>query len=76
MEVLRQLTVCFRAQPNLGGKRFRLLIVVEAADMLLPAGDGDITRLSPSDRQRVAICQDWFGDPAFFIDHFTATRDV
>ncbi len=65
LEVLRQLTACSRAQPSLGGKRFRLMIVIEAADMLLPAGDGDITRLSASDRQRVAICQDWFGDPAF-----------
>ncbi|MEM6550612.1 MAG: ATP-binding protein [Planctomycetota bacterium] len=65
LEMLRQLTLCSRAQAALGGKRFRLLILVEAADMLLPAADGDITRLSASDRQRVAICQDWFSDPAF-----------
>lgn len=65
LEMLRQLTICSRAQPNLGGKTFQLLILVEAADMLLPAADGDITRLNASDRQRVAICQDWFSDPAF-----------
>ncbi len=64
LEVLRQLTLCSRAQPA-NGKRFRLLILIEAADMLLPAADGDITRLSPGDRQRIAICQDWFCDPAF-----------
>src|SRR5690606_10104641 len=59
------LTLCSRAQAALGGKRFRLLILIEAADMLLPAADGDISRLSAPDRQRVAICQDWFADPAF-----------
>ncbi len=65
LEVLRQLTLCSRAQPAVGGRRFRLMIIIEAADMLLPAADGDITRLSAADRQRIAICQDWFGDPAF-----------
>lgn len=63
LEVLRQLTLCSRAQT--GSRAFRLLILIEAADMLLPAADGDITRLSAADRQRIAICQDWFGDPAF-----------
>lgn len=62
LEFLRQLTLCSRSQvlPH----KFRLLIIVEAADMLLPAGDGDITRLSSADRHRVSVMQDWFGDPA------------
>src|SRR5690606_5628090 len=43
LEVLRQLTLCSRAQAALGGKRFRLLILIEAADMLLPASSEEHT---------------------------------
>lgn len=64
LEFLRQLSLCSRAQAA-GRDPFRLLILIEAADMLLPAGDGEITRLGAGDRQRVAICQDWFADAAF-----------
>ncbi len=65
LEFLRQLTLCSRAQARGPRPRFRLLILIEAADMLLPAAEGDISRLAAADRQRIAICQDWFGDPAF-----------
>ena len=61
LEFLRQLTMCSRA-----AMRERLLIWVEAADLLIPGTGGeDITRLGPADRQRVVVLRDWFGDVAF-----------
>lgn len=60
LEFLRQLTVCSRA-----ALRQHLLIVVEAADMLLPAGNGDLASLNDQQLRRISIAQDWFGDPAF-----------
>ena len=67
LEFLRQLTICSRAVTT--SKRSylseNLLILIEAADMLLPAGSGDISRLAAADRRRVAIFQDWFSDPGF-----------
>ena len=67
LEFLRQLTICSRAKdaagrPLIGG---RLLIFIEAADLLLPGGDEPISRLNAADRHRVTILGDWFGDPAF-----------
>jgi hypothetical protein len=61
LEVLRQLTICSRAALPLAN----LMILVEAADMLLPAGRGDIASLNDKQLRRISICQDWFGDPAF-----------
>jgi hypothetical protein len=46
--------------------RENLLIFIEAADMLLPAGDGDIARMNDMQLRRVAIVTDWFSDPEFF----------
>ena len=66
-EFLRQLTQCSRSTDP-AGRRYlaeHLLIVVEAADMLLPAGNGDIAALPHPDRHRIAIAQDWFADPGF-----------
>jgi hypothetical protein len=67
LEFLRQLTFCSRAKaPN--GRPYlpeRLTVVIEAADMILPAGSGAIVDLSPVDRQRIAVVQDWFSDPGF-----------
>ena len=60
LEFLRQLTICSRT--NL---RADLLIVIEAADMLLPAGNGDVAALGDRQLRRISIVQDWFGDPAF-----------
>lgn len=60
LEFLRQLTICSRT-----ALRDNLLIIIEAADMLLPAGHGDLTGLNDAQLRRIAIVQDWFGDPAF-----------
>lgn len=61
LEFLRQLTICSRSC-----LKESLLIFVEAADMLLPAGDGDVARLNDAQLRRVAIATDWFSDPEFF----------
>lgn len=61
LELLRQMTICSRE--SLPGKN--LMIVVEAADMLLPAGNGDISNLSDVQQRRIAIVQDWFSEPEF-----------
>jgi hypothetical protein len=60
LEFLRQLTICSRSATLAGD----LLIVVEAADMLLPAG-GEISTLSDKQLHRISIMQDWLGDPGF-----------
>ena len=61
LEFLRQLTICSRSflQEN-------LLIFVEAADMLLPSGDGDVSKMNDAQLHRIAITTDWFSDPDFF----------
>lgn len=59
-EMLRQLTICSRSKLN-----GNLLIVIEAADMLLPAGNGDVVGLNDKQLQRIGIVHDWFSDPAF-----------
>ncbi len=61
LEMLRQLTVCSRTsdlKPD-------LLIFIEAADMLLPAGSGDVATLNDRQLHRISIVQDWLADPAF-----------
>lgn len=61
LEFLRQVCICSRAV-----LREKLLIFIEAADMLLPAGDGDLARLNDAQMRRVAIMTDWFSAPDFF----------
>lgn len=61
LEFLRQLTICSRSSSLAED----LLILVEGADMLLPAGRDDVASLSDAQLRRIAIVQDWFGDPAF-----------
>jgi SpoVK/Ycf46/Vps4 family AAA+-type ATPase len=61
LEFLRQLTICSRVC-----LRENLLILIEGADILLPAGDGDVARMNDSQLRRITIVTDWFGDPAFF----------
>ncbi|GIW97252.1 MAG: hypothetical protein KatS3mg111_0585 [Pirellulaceae bacterium] len=34
--------------------------------MLLPAGDGNLARMTDTQSRRVAIVTDWFSDPEFF----------
>lgn len=67
LEFLRQLTLCSRDTAPAGKPYLPedLLIFIEAADMVLPAGNGDISNLNVADRRRVAIVQDWFSDPGF-----------
>lgn len=60
LEALRQFTICSRS--SLLGD---LLILIEAADMLLPAGNGDVASLNDKQLHRIGIAQDWFSDPAF-----------
>ncbi len=61
LEMLRQLTVCSR-DSELSAD---LLIFIEAADMLLPAGSGDVAALQDRQLHRISIVHDWFSDPAF-----------
>jgi AAA+ superfamily predicted ATPase len=61
LEVLRQLTICTRTT----GFDRSLLIILEAADMLLPAGTGDVASLNDRQLHRIAVAQDWLSDPAF-----------
>lgn len=59
LEFLRQLTICSRA-----ALRENLLIIVEAADMLLPEA-GSLAALNDRQLHRISIVHDWFGDPEF-----------
>jgi SpoVK/Ycf46/Vps4 family AAA+-type ATPase len=68
LELLRQLTLCARHQRRYApdNKDLRLMILIEAADMLLPTGGGGgVSQLGSADRHRVAILEDWLSDPAF-----------
>lgn len=64
LELLRQMCLCSRLTAD--GVPFLwedLMIIIEGADFLIP--EGEISRLNDIDRQRVAICRDWFSDPGF-----------
>lgn len=68
LELLRQLTLCAQHARRHALRRsdgFKLIILIEAADLLMPAGDGDITKLGQADRHRISIMQDWLSDPGF-----------
>ena len=60
LETLRQFTICSRS--HLSGD---LLILVEAADMMMPTGNGDVASLNDKQLHRIGIVQDWLSDPAF-----------
>ena len=65
LELLRQFCMLSRST-NTDGEKFlpeKLIILIEAADMLLP--EGEIRSLSLSDRHRVSIVQDWISDSNF-----------
>jgi len=66
LEFMRQLTICSRKVMS-----ENLLIIIEAADMLLPAGSGDIATLNDRQLQRISIVSDWLGDPEFNNGHDT-----
>ncbi len=64
LEILRQMCLCSRAR--LGDRPLLsedLIILIEAADMVIP--EGEIVSLSDADRHRVSVCRDWFSDPGF-----------
>lgn len=64
LEFLRQLCLCSRGAP--GGKaplEPNLIILIEAADLILP--EGEAAHLSDRDRHRMSVCHDWFSDPGF-----------
>ena len=59
LELLRQLTICSRT-----ALRENLMIIIEAADMLLPES-GSLASLNDRQLHRISIIHDWFGDPEF-----------
>lgn len=66
LEFLRQLTICSRTT-----MKENLLLIIEGADMLLPAGDGDVSKMNDAQVRRVAIVTDWFSDPTFYAGRDT-----
>lgn len=65
LELLRQFCMISRST-NVQGKKFlkeKLLILIEATDMLLP--EGEIRSLNLADRHRISIVQDWISDSEF-----------
>ena len=71
LELLRQFCLLSRST-NTQGERLlseKLIIFIEAADMLLP--EGEIRSLSLQDRHRISIVQDWISDSNFMNDNDT-----
>ena len=65
LELLRQFCMISRST-NIQGKKFlkeKLVILIEATDMLLP--EGEIRSLNLADRHRISIVQDWISDSDF-----------
>ena len=65
LELLRQFCLLSRTTNAQGEKLLseKLIILIEATDMLLP--EGEIRSLSLQDRHRVSIVQDWISDLQF-----------
>ena len=65
LELLRQFCLLSRTTNAQGEKLLpeKLIIFIEAADMLLP--EGEIRSLSLPDRHRISIVQDWISDSNF-----------
>jgi AAA+ superfamily predicted ATPase len=63
MEFLRQLALVGRKMKL----KNDLVIVIEAADFLLPVGQ--TATLGWADRRRIAVVQDWLSDPKFMNGH-------
>ena len=65
LELLRQFCLLSRTTDAQGEKLLseKLIILIEATDMLLP--EGEIRSLSLPDRHRVSIVQDWISDSNF-----------
>ena len=71
LELLRQFCLLSRSTDAHGEKLLseKLIIFIEAADMLLP--EGEIRSLSLQDRHRISIVQDWISDSNFMNDNDT-----
>ncbi|MYF54543.1 ATP-binding protein [Candidatus Poribacteria bacterium] len=65
LELLRQFCLISRSNNHLGEKFLneKLLIIIEATDMMLP--EGEIRSLNLADRHRISIIQDWISDSEF-----------
>ncbi len=65
LELLRQFCLISRTRDIHGEKLLseKLLIIIEATDMMLP--EGEIRSLNLADRHRVSIAQDWISDSEF-----------
>ena len=65
LELLRQFCLISRST-DVNGERLldeKILILIEATDMLLP--EGEIRTLNLADRHRISIVQDWVSDSEF-----------
>lgn len=65
LELLRQFCLISRST-DVNGERLldeKILILIEATDMLLP--EGEIRTLNLADRHRISIIQDWVSDSEF-----------
>lgn len=62
-ELLRQITMACRDKAK---NKEKLLIIIEAADMMIPAGS-NFSSLNAADRRCVCIAKDWFSDPKFVM---------
>lgn len=61
LEFMRQISLVSRAKlPN-----DSILFIIEAADMIIPTGNGDIASLTDKQLQRISIVQDWVCEPSF-----------
>ncbi len=71
LELLRQFCLLSRSTNAQGEKLLseKLIIFIEAADMLLP--EGEIRSLSLQDRHRISIVQDWISDSNFMNNNDT-----
>ena len=64
LQLLRQLCLCSRTTRDDGPLlKENLIVVIDEADMLFP--EGEVSRLSLTDRRVVGLCQEWFSDPLF-----------
>ena len=61
LELLRQITMACRDKAK---SNENLLIIIEAADMMIPAGS-NFSSLNGADRRCVCIAKDWFSDSKF-----------
>jgi len=70
LELLKLLCRCSRSAVN--GEPILekdLIVIIERADLIIP--EGEISRLSDTDRHRISICHNWFSDYGFLSGNDT-----